>query len=131
MRVLLDEMISRKLASHLSEHDVSTVPRQGWAGLTNGRLLDAIDALFDVFITMDKGMGHQQRLAGRAFGAVEVHARSNVIDDLLPLVLPIMEAISAIQPGDVVMIGLPDVKDDPGPSAPSQGSLGSSDLDVR
>ncbi len=86
MRVLLDEMVSRKLASQLGEHEVTTVQRQGWAGLTNGHLLDAIDTLFDVFITMDKGIRHQQRLAARAFGVIEVRARSNDIDDVLPLV---------------------------------------------
>jgi hypothetical protein len=58
MRVLLDEMVSRKLARALVGHEVSTVPREGWAGLTNGVLLDTIDGLFDVFITMDRGMRH-------------------------------------------------------------------------
>ncbi len=61
MRVLLDEMMSSKLARELAGHEVSTVQREGWSGLTNGTLLDAIDSHFDVFITMDKGMRHQQR----------------------------------------------------------------------
>lgn len=86
MRVLLDEMVSRKLGRELAGHDVSTVQREGWAGLTNGRLLDAIDSLFDVFLTMDKGMRHQQRLEGRPFGVIEVRAPSNDIDDVIPLV---------------------------------------------
>ena len=58
LRVLLDEMVSRKRARELVGHEVSTVQRQGWAGLTNGRLLDVIDSLFDALITMDKGMRH-------------------------------------------------------------------------
>ena len=79
MRVLLDEMVSRKLARELVGHEVSTVPREGWAGLTNGLLLDTIDGLFDVFITMDRGMRHQQRLTGRPFGIIEVRAPSTAI----------------------------------------------------
>ncbi len=117
MRVLLDEMVSRKLAGRLGGHEVTTVQRQGWAGLTNGRLLDAIDSLFDVFITMDKGMRHQQRLEGRAFGVIEVRARSNDIDDILPLVPQILDAMRAIQPGALVTISAPDAQEDLAPNS--------------
>lgn len=85
-------------------HHVSTVPREGWAGLTNGRLLDRIDAHFDVFITMDRGMRYQQRVEGRSFGVIELHAPSNDIDDVLPLVPQLLQAISAIQPGVLACI---------------------------
>lgn len=108
MRVLLDEMVSRKLAPAMGGQEVSTVQRQGWAGLTNGQLLDAIDALFDVFITMDKGMRHQQRLAGRTFGVIELHAHSNDIDDILPSVPRIVGALTAIQPGEIIIVGTPE-----------------------
>ncbi len=85
MRVLLDEMIPRALGRELVGHVVSTVQREGWAGLTNGVLLDAIDNLFDAFITMDRGMRRQQRVTGRAFGVIELRAQSNDIDDVIPL----------------------------------------------
>ncbi|MDQ2832108.1 MAG: DUF5615 family PIN-like protein [Chloroflexota bacterium] len=104
MRVLLDEMVSRKLARELVEHDVSTVQRQGWAGLTNGTLLDAVDSFFDVFITMDRGMRYQQRLEGRLFGVIELHAHSNDIDDVITLVPRILQALDVIQPGEIVSI---------------------------
>src|SRR5579871_623448 len=42
MRILLDEMVSRNLARALIGHQVSTVPREGWAGITNGALLDSL-----------------------------------------------------------------------------------------
>ncbi len=114
MRVLLDEMVSRKLARELVEHDVSTVQRQGWAGLTNGTLLDAVDSFFDVFITMDRGMRYQQRLVGRSFGVIELRAPSNDIDDIIPLTPQILNALNTIQPGEVVSIGATE-----GPSAAS------------
>jgi Domain of unknown function (DUF5615) len=105
MRVLLDEMVSRKLGRELVGHEVATVQRQGWAGLTDGRLLDVIDSLFDALITMDKGMRHQQRLAERPFGVIELHAPSSDIDDVLPLVPQILEALEALQPDQVISIG--------------------------
>ena len=119
MRVLLDEMVSKKLASQLGGHEVTTVQRQGWAGLTNGRLLDAIYSLFDVFIWMDKGIRHQQHLAGRAFGVLEVRARSNDIDDILPLVPQILDTLRAIKPGDIVTIGVPEAQEDIAPTPPT------------
>jgi len=79
MRILLDEMMSNKLGRELGNHEVSTVQREGWAGLTNGTLLDAIASHFDVFITMDKGMRYQQHLTDRPFGIIEVRTVSNAM----------------------------------------------------
>lgn len=104
MRILLDEMMSRKLARELAGHDVSTVQREGWTGLTNGALLDLIALRFDVFMTMDKGMRHQQHLAGRPFGIIEIHAGSNAIRALLPLMPRLHAALATIQPGEVITI---------------------------
>jgi hypothetical protein len=98
-------MVSRKLARELVGHEVSTVPREGWAGLTNGVLLDSIDALFDVFITMDRGMRYQQRLTGRPIGIIEVRAPSTAIRALLPLVPGILGILDTLQPGEIVTIG--------------------------
>lgn len=104
MRILLDEMISSKLRRELADHDVSTVQREGWAGLTNGALLDLIAPRFDVFITMDTGMRHQQYLTGRPFGIVEVRASSTAIHALLPIVPRLRAAIVTIQPGEVITV---------------------------
>lgn len=37
----------------------------GWAELDNGRLLNAAEAAFDVLVTTDQNLRHQQNLAGR------------------------------------------------------------------
>ena len=42
MRVVLDECIPRKAKHCLSGFVVSTVPEQGWAGLTNGAYLPTV-----------------------------------------------------------------------------------------
>ena len=39
MRLLLDESLPRQLARELPDHDVRTVAREGWDGLSNGELL--------------------------------------------------------------------------------------------
>ena len=74
-RVVLDEMLPRLLAGDLPGHDVTTVAEAGWAGVLNGELLRRMDAGgIDVFVTADRRMEHQQRLAGRRFGVVVLAA---------------------------------------------------------
>jgi predicted nuclease of predicted toxin-antitoxin system len=72
MRILLDECLPARLRRDLPGHDVLTVPRAGWAGIKNSKLLRLIgdSANYDVFLTMDKSLQHQQPLTGLAFAVV-------------------------------------------------------------
>lgn len=64
MRALLDENIPQALARELvPEFEISTVQGEGWSGRTNGRLLEAAAASFDVFLTTNQGIPHQQNLS--------------------------------------------------------------------
>ena len=65
MRVLLDESLPRRLRSLFEEHEVRTVPEQGWSGKTNGELLDLAESEFDVFVTADQNLQYQQNLQNR------------------------------------------------------------------
>jgi len=66
VRVLLDEQLPRQLARELIGHEIRTVQQQGWAGLTNGDLLQrAAEAGYEVFITADQNIEFQQNLAAR------------------------------------------------------------------
>lgn len=77
MRVLLDENIPRKLKWRLMERrpagqnaEVLTVPERGWAGMGNGSLLSRAEKEFDVLVTMDQGIEHQQEVTGRNLALV-------------------------------------------------------------
>ena len=64
MRILLDENLDWRLRRDLPEHQVESVPLFGWAGIQNGELLQkAVEAGFDVLVTMDGNMLHQQNIA--------------------------------------------------------------------
>jgi len=57
MRLLLDENLDWRLQRDLLAHQVESVPLIGWAGIENGELLrKAVEAGFDVLITMDSSM---------------------------------------------------------------------------
>ena len=84
MKILLDECIPRKLTYHLLNHDCSTVPEAGFAGIKNGALLSLSAGIGDhIFLTMDKGVAYEQNMAGVNIGVVIMRARSNRLADLL------------------------------------------------
>ncbi|MBV8201935.1 MAG: DUF5615 family PIN-like protein [Acidobacteria bacterium] len=105
MRVLLDESLPRQLKRELAGFEVQTVPEVGWAGKKNGELLGLADARFDVFVTMDRRLPAQQNLGNLGLTIVILLARSNSIEDLLPLVADLKRALERPLPGGVVRIG--------------------------
>ena len=65
-RVLLDEGVPEKLRHEFSDvFIVETVRHRGWAGKRNGELLRLAEEYFDVLVTVDKRLRHQQNMAGR------------------------------------------------------------------
>ena len=104
MRVLLDECVDRRLASALSGHVVSTVPQAGWAGVRNGELLTLAAQQFDVFLTVDRNLSFQQHLPRYEIAVVVVHASTNRLRDLLPLVPRILAALPTAKRGEVTSI---------------------------
>jgi predicted nuclease of predicted toxin-antitoxin system len=105
VRVLLDECLPRRLKHDLVGHDVRTAPEMGWASKTNGELLALASADFDVFLTSDRNLSHQQNLSAFDIAVIVLIAASNRIDDLRPLVPRILEAFVALKTGTVTSVG--------------------------
>lgn len=100
MRVLLDEQIDRRLARRFSpDFEVRSVHEVGWGAMKNGALLRAAEREYDAFITMDRGIPHQQNLPAFRIGVVVVRARSNRLDDVSPLVAQIEAALREVKAG--------------------------------
>ncbi|MFZ0396353.1 MAG: hypothetical protein WCF17_07150 [Terracidiphilus sp.] len=54
-KVLLDENIPQRVRVALGSHEVATTDFKGWAGLSNGQLLDAAEqAGIEVLVTADQ-----------------------------------------------------------------------------
>jgi len=62
MKVLLDECLPKKLKREVEADEVKTVPELGWAGKKNGELLRLAEEEFDVLLTNDQNLEHQQNL---------------------------------------------------------------------
>jgi hypothetical protein len=104
VRVLFDQGTPVPLRTHLAGHDVVTAFEAGWAELSNGELLDAAEAQFDVLVTTDKQLRYQQNLTGRRIAIVVLpHAswpklESNAAE--------IAAAVAATHPGSYTELDL-------------------------
>jgi hypothetical protein len=104
MRVLLDECVPRALRKELLGHDVKTVAEAGWAGVKNGELLQLAAGQFDLLLTVDRNLEYQQNFAGVALAVIVIHAPSNDVAVLRPLMPAVLAAISGSKPGMVTHI---------------------------
>ena len=105
MRLLLDENLDWRLRRDLLDHQVESVPLIGWAGIENGELLKkAVEAGFDVLITMDTNMVHQQKLAKYPIAVVALRAASNRLGDTRPLMPALLALLPHIKSGTVTFL---------------------------
>jgi predicted nuclease of predicted toxin-antitoxin system len=96
MKLLLDENLPHQLRRELAGHDCSTVAYMGWGGIENGELLAlAASNGFDALITKDAKLEDEQNLVNLPLAVVVIHAVSNDIDDIRPL----LPSLLAILPG--------------------------------
>ena len=76
----------------MADHEVRTAKEMGWETLTNGRLLSQAESQFDVMLTVDRNIKHQQNLTGRQIAIVVLLAAANTRTALAPL-MPQVEAL--------------------------------------
>jgi hypothetical protein len=73
--------------------------------MSNGELLRAANgAQYDVFVTIDQGVPHQQNLVEQSVAVIVLRAPTNQLEDLLPLVNQIEKALRTIRAGQVVSV---------------------------
>ncbi|HJU19393.1 MAG TPA: hypothetical protein VJ770_23305 [Stellaceae bacterium] len=103
MRLLLDHNAPRGLRGILAGHEVRSAYEMRWAELANGELLDAAEeAGFDALVTGDKGLRHQQRMAGRTIAVVVLGTTHWPTIRANPQ--PICDAVSAALPGTYTVV---------------------------
>ena len=106
MRILLDEPVPRRLGNLLVGHEASSVPKSGWAGIKNGKLLTLAAAKFDAFLTTDRNIEFQQNLSTLPIAVLVIVAKSNRMKDIEPLVPDILKALNHLQPKSLGKVGV-------------------------
>lgn len=106
MLILLDQGTPVGIRKYLKEHTVQTCAQCGWGTLKNGDLLEAAEqAGFQVFLTPDKNIRHQQNLATRTIAIVVVGTPQ--WPALQEHVDRVVEAVSAAKPGSYAEVEIP------------------------
>ena len=74
MLILFDHGTPKGLIHALPGHTVHTAQARGWDTLSNGALLNAAEAAgFELLLTTDRRIRHQQNLQGRRVALVVAH----------------------------------------------------------
>ncbi len=103
MLVLFDQGTPVPLRPFLEGHTIRTAAEQQWTTLENGQLLDAAEAAgFDLLLTTDQNIRHQQNLAGRRIAIVVLgQARWPIVQSH---VARVVAAVNAATPGSYTVI---------------------------
>ena len=72
--------------------------------MKNGELLEAAGKNFDVLVTTDKGMPHQQNLSRFHLAVVVLEAKSNSYENLASLMDRTNAALGDVVPGEATRI---------------------------
>jgi len=84
MKILLDECVTKRLKSHLSDFEVYTVNEMKWCGVKNGKLMSLCVAnQFDVILTIDKNIIHQQNIEKYPLTIVVFNASISKMEELI------------------------------------------------
>jgi predicted nuclease of predicted toxin-antitoxin system len=104
VRILFDQGTPAPLRDHLPGHSVETAYEKGWSALRNGELLAKAEAEFDVLVTTDRNLRHQQNLAGRRIAILVLPTTS--WPRLQRITREIAAAIDGLKPGQYVEVPL-------------------------
>jgi hypothetical protein len=104
VKLLLDECVTRHVKRDLVGHEVHTVEDAGLKGLENGDLLKAAAGNYQVLITVDQNIPHQQNIADLNIAILVSRSQRNSYARLKPRLPMALKALDTIKPGDVVRI---------------------------
>ena len=106
MQILLDEQLNWRLARVFnSPHEVYSVRDMDWTGMQNGDLLRLAAREFDVMVTMDRNMEHEQDLLRYNLAVILLLSTSNRLEDTKGFV-PEVERLLAlgVEPGHLYRV---------------------------
>ena len=105
MKLLLDENLPHQLRHEIPGHDCSTVAFMGWGGVENGELLRrAAGAGFDALLTKDANVQYEQNLVNLPLAVLILHAATNDIDDIRPLLPALLAELTSLSAKQVTHV---------------------------
>jgi hypothetical protein len=109
MRILLDQGTPVAIGDGLQDHLVRTAYAHGWSALTNGELLRvAEEAGFDLLLTTDTNLPHQQNLRGRRLAVVILSKNRWTL--IKRRMNEIVAAVNSAKPGTYSVVDIPETQ---------------------
>jgi hypothetical protein len=107
LRILLDKNVPVPVRRFLPRHEVHTIPEMQWPDrLKNGELLNlAEETAFELMVTCDQNIRHQQNLTGRKLALVVLG--SNIWSIVRAHAETISATVGAASPGSYAFIEMP------------------------
>ena len=103
MRILFDHGTPAPLRRHLREHSIDRSAERGWELLENGELIrKAEEEGYQIIVTTDQSIRHQQNLTGRRLAIVVLLATA--WPKVQHCTEEIRTAIAKVQPGEIVEV---------------------------
>ncbi len=105
MKLLLDENLPKRLKKDFPEHEIFTVADKDWNSKKNGELLGLMLAEnFDVLITFDRNLEHQQNFQKYPLTVFVLIAENNTYKILSELIPNIKLALEKPLPAGAITI---------------------------
>ena len=104
MQILFDHNLPRKLRQHLSPHTVSLTKELGWNQFNNGVLLGLAQAEFDVLLTVDTNIYHQQNVSLYSIAVIVLRAYDNTYESIISLLPEVMRLLERAEPGKIYYV---------------------------
>ena len=98
-KVLLDECVDWRLLRSLGQFEVSTARQMGWSHLKNGKLLREAATKFEVLVSTDQGIEHQNNLNEIGIAIVVLMPKRNKLSEIVPMLPEILVALTEVQIG--------------------------------
>ena len=99
MRILFDQGTPVPLRPLLVGHAVDTAYERGWSTLANGDLLNAAEAAsYEIVITTDQNLKHQQHLTGRRLAILVLP--TTAWPEIQRHAAAVVAAVASVQPGE-------------------------------
>ncbi len=108
MKMLLDENLPKLLKLDFPEHTVFTVRDMNWQSKTNGTLLRLMLADgFEVLMTFDKNLRHQQNFQTYPLAVLVLDAPKNKYEVLKALVPEVRRVLAGPLPAGATILRMP------------------------
>ena len=100
MKILLDECVPKKVKKLLEDYEVKTVPEMNFNGLKDKELLKATEQEnFDILLTIDKNIDHQQNIKKYKVSIVILDVLKNTLRHIEKLIPKFKKQIKGFKKG--------------------------------